>query len=498
MPSILIADRDQNERIGIGWLVNSYAIPYDRVHSAGTMEDVFEMMEAHTPEVLCIELDMIGRGQWDRLKLLVDQYRPTVVVSTSEATFERAMQGIGLFARDLWLKPQTPEYIRRILTRCCQERLDRKRMNEVKGTGSDNNRDVSYLDLFFPGHTQAKSYSLMLAQLEDPKRHPELLRFFEEYPFRDKPNLLPLGETIVGVFPMDAAVSPSTLHQMGKRLLMDWEANNDAPLFLVMYDASNHEQSLNETYAEASQALQVRFFKGYRQVTIVDNRVNWTMIDPFLTPAEQRTWVEMLDEGNREELKQWLYTHFFYKEEPYPEPGLLRIRLTSILAQVRRYMISRGLDSAPLEEEYHRVFETILYSPILYRIVVELLLFINQLLDAAHTPIDESRVDVVEQAIRYIEGRYTDPALRLEEVARYIDRSPSYFSTLLAQKQGSSFRQILTSLRVKEARRLLLETSMSVQEVAERCGFINANYFSKIFKEKTGTTPRLLRNQKKR
>ncbi|WP_429843519.1 response regulator transcription factor [Brevibacillus sp. FIR094] len=120
MPSILIADRDPNERIGIGWLVTSYAIPYDKVHSAGTMEDVFELMEAHTPEVICIELDMIGRGQWDRLKLLVDQYRPTVVVTTSEATFERAMQGIGLLARDLWLKPQTPEYIRRILTRWCK------------------------------------------------------------------------------------------------------------------------------------------------------------------------------------------------------------------------------------------------------------------------------------------------------------------------------------------------------------------------------------------
>lgn len=496
MPSILIADRDYNERIGIGWLVTSYAIPYDKVHSAGTMTEVFEIMEAHTPEVICIELDMIGREQWDRLKLLVTQYHPTVVVTTSEATFERAMQGIGLFARDLWLKPQTPEYIRRILTRYCQERLDQTRANKGSGTALGGSAGVSYLDLFFTRHTQARP--LMLAQLEDPKRHPELLRFFEEYPFRDKPVLLPLGETIVGVFPADSPVAPAGLNQIGKRLLMDWEANSDAPLFLVLYEPKNREQSLSESYADASSALPIRFFKGYRQVTVAEHRVNWTVLDPFLTPAEQRTWVDMLHEGNREALKQWLYTHFFYKEEPYPEPGLLRIRLTSILAQVRRYMKSNGLDVASLEEEYHRVFETILYSPILYRIVAELLLFINQLLDAAHNPVDESRADVVEQAMQYIEGHYTDAALRLEEVARHIDRSPSYFSTLLTQKQGSSFRQILTALRVKEARRLLLETSLSVQEVAERCGFINANYFSKIFKEKTGTTPRLLRNQKKR
>ncbi|MCI1114009.1 hypothetical protein MOQ26_23645, partial [Stenotrophomonas maltophilia] len=93
---------------------------------------------------------------------------------------------------------------------------------------------------------------------------------------------------------------------------------------------------------DASQALNIRFFKGYRQVSVIQNRVNWKVIDPFLTPSEQRAWIDMLHDGNRDEIKQWMYQHFFFKEEPYPEPGLLRIRLTSILAQVRRYMKSHG------------------------------------------------------------------------------------------------------------------------------------------------------------
>ncbi|MDF2678889.1 MAG: two-component system response regulator, partial [Brevibacillus sp.] len=124
MPSILIADRDANERIGIGWLITSCAIPYDQVYAAATMAEVIECMESHRPDVLCLELDMIGRGQWEALKLLVEQYRPLVLVMTAEATFERAMQGIELNASDLWLKPQTPETIRRVLTRYCQERKD--------------------------------------------------------------------------------------------------------------------------------------------------------------------------------------------------------------------------------------------------------------------------------------------------------------------------------------------------------------------------------------
>ncbi|MBY0052509.1 AraC family transcriptional regulator [Brevibacillus agri] len=498
MPSLLIADRDPTERAGLSWLVSSCAIPYDKVHSAGTTAELFQAMESHTPEVVCIELDMIDKAHWERLKLLVAQYRPTVLVTTSEATFERAMQGIELSARDLWLKPQTPEYIRRVLTRSCQERAGDARIDQGAGSIQGRRGEISYRDLFLPGQSPLGGHTVMLAQLEDAKRHPELLRFFADYPFRDEPVLLPTGDAIVAVFPAETALAWPQWHQFGKRLLMDWEATSDAPLFLVIYKAEDAGQSLQQKYEQASQALQLRFFKGYRQVSMVDGKVNWTMLDPFLTPAEQRAWIDMLHSGNREQLKQWLYAHFFYKDEPYPEPGLLRIRLTSILAQVRRYMKSHGLDSASLEEGYHRVFETILYAPILYRIVTELLLFINQLLDTANDRSDEGRADVIEQAMRYMEGRYTDPALRLEDVARHVDRSPAYFSTLFAQKQGSSFRQVLTAMRVKEAQRLLLETALSVQEVAERSGFVNANYFSKIFKEKTGTTPRLLRNQKKR
>lgn len=496
MPSIMIADRDANERTGIAWLVSSCAIPYDNVHTAGTMAEVFQLMEAQTPEVICIELDMVTKGQWERLKLLVDQYRPTVIVMTAEATFERAMQGIELNARDLWLKPQTPEYIRRVLTRYFQDAEDRTRPEQ--GAAAGRQAEVSYQDLFFPQPAPAKSQPILLAQLEDHRKHPELLAFFREYPFREKPVLLPLGDVIVGVFSTDDLNPLPMLHQIGKRLLMDWEGIHDVPLSLVLYDSDHPHESLNEKYADASQALDIRFFKGYRQISVIKNRVNWTMIDPFLTSSEQRSWVDMLHDGNREELKQWMYREFLHKEEPYPDPGLLRIRLTSILAQVRRYMKSHGLDEGTLEEGYHRVFETILYSPILYRIVVELLLFINTLLDTANSQSDVARFDVIELAIRYMEGHYANPGLRLEEVARHVDRSPAYFSSLLTKHHGVSFRQLLTSMRLKEAQRLLMDTSLSIHEVAERTGFVNANYFSKIFKEKLGTTPRLFRNLKKR
>ncbi|QQE75517.1 DNA-binding response regulator [Brevibacillus composti] len=496
MTTLLIADRDPNERTGISWLVSTCAIPYDRVLTAGTVTELLRALEAERPDVICIELDMVPKEDWERLKLLTSLYKPTVVVTTLEATFERALQGIELHAVDLWLKPQSPEHIRRTLTRCCQERMARgtARVEQADSLGSA----LSYRSLFLPLESPGKGLRLMLLQLEDTDKHGELLNFLETYPFREKPVLLPLSDVIVCIFSEEKDTPLSAGQEIGKRLLMDWEEQHAEPLSLVLYDSTDEMLSLNQKYRYAVEALDIRFFKGYRQISTVQNKVNWAVIDPFLTPAEQRAWVDMLHDGDREQLKQWMYRQFLHKAEPYPEPGLLRIRLTSILAQVRRFMKSQGLDEGALEEKYLRVFDTILYTPVLYRIVQDLLLFIYELLDSVTIHRDEARLDIVEQAIRYLEENYARADLRLEEVARHVDRSPAYFSSLLTQRHGVSFRQLLTTIRLREAERLLLSTRLSVQEVAERTGFVNANYFSKIFKEKSGTTPRSFRNQKKR
>jgi YesN/AraC family two-component response regulator len=495
MTTLLIADRDANERTGISWLVSTCAIPFDEVVTAGTASELFRVLEGTRPDVVCVELDMVSKEQWERLKMLTSQYRPTVIVTTAEATFERAVQGIELHAIDLWVKPQTPEHIRRVLTRCCQDRTVARKASEVQTDHYGS--AVSYRSLFLPLETPGRGLQLMLLQLEETARHGDLLTFLETYPFRDKPALLPLSDVIVCLFDLKNEAPLASLLEVGKRLLMDWEAQHSESLSLVLYDAEDQMLSLHQKYRYAVEALDIRFFKGYRQISVVENKVNWAVIDPFLTPAEQRAWIGMLHDGDREQVKQWMYRQFLHKEEPYPEPGLLRIRLTSILAQVRRFMKSHCLDEGALEDWYHRVFDTILYTPVLYRIVQELLLFIYELLDSATTNREGARLDIIEQAIRYLEENYARADLRLEEAARHVDRSPAYFSSLLSKRQGVSFRQMLTTIRLREAERLLLETRLSIQEVAERTGFVNANYFSKIFKEKRGTTPRSFRNQKK-
>jgi AraC-like DNA-binding protein len=273
-----------------------------------------------------------------------------------------------------------------------------------------------------------------------------------------------------------------------------WEEEFSEPLAIVVHKGNASSQTLNQKYLQTRKILEFTYYKGYRQVVEFEDAPDWVHIDPFLAPPEQRIWVDMLTNVDLEKIKLWLYDEFLKLKDPYPDPGLVRIRLTSILAQVRRFMKTYNLDEhQSYEHDYRYIFNSILYDKVLYRTVQNLILFNQKLFLGVESNARNSKQDVIERGISYIEANFTNRVLRLEDVAKYVDRNPSYFSHLLITKTGSSFTEILSSLRMKEAKRLLNETNKSVKEISILTGYQNSNYFSKMFKEFVGKSPREFR-----
>jgi len=63
------------------------------------------------------------------------------------------------------------------------------------------------------------------------------------------------------------------------------------------------------------------------------------------------------------------------------------------------------------------------------------------------------------------------------------------FLHLFAKTVGVPPQKHLTNVRIKNAKRMLIETNRSVAEISERCGFNDAMYFSRVFKKKTALSP---------
>ena len=102
--------------------------------------------------------------------------------------------------------------------------------------------------------------------------------------------------------------------------------------------------------------------------------------------------------------------------------------------------------------------------------------------------VKELKVSIyVERAISYIENHFRQD-ISLDMLAEQIKISPFYLSRLIKQNKGVTFIEYLTNVRIKEAKRLALKTTLPTKDIAEKSGYSNVTYFCKIFKKYTGKT----------
>lgn len=80
-----------------------------------------------------------------------------------------------------------------------------------------------------------------------------------------------------------------------------------------------------------------------------------------------------------------------------------------------------------------------------------------------------------------------------DEVARHSGISPSHFSRLLKERTGRSFTELLRQCRVDLACDVLRTTAHSLAQVADTCGFCDQSYFTRVFQDVKGTTPKQFR-----
>lgn len=106
-------------------------------------------------------------------------------------------------------------------------------------------------------------------------------------------------------------------------------------------------------------------------------------------------------------------------------------------------------------------------------------------------------VSVIEFARQYIhENIHKD--LSLVSVAETVYMNPSYFSYLYKTETGQNVSDYIRETRVVEAMRLLRESDLAIQEIAERVGYHNPAYFTRFFKQRTGYSPQAYREMNRK
>ncbi|XID90587.1 response regulator [Paenibacillaceae bacterium WGS1546] len=81
------------------------------------------------------------------------------------------------------------------------------------------------------------------------------------------------------------------------------------------------------------------------------------------------------------------------------------------------------------------------------------------------------------------------------DVAKRVNMSRSYFNQMFKEMIGYSFNEYVQFVRIERAKQLLTRTSRPILWVAERTGYMDEKYFSRLFREQVGVPPSEYRKQ---
>lgn len=187
------------------------------------------------------------------------------------------------------------------------------------------------------------------------------------------------------------------------------------------------------------------------------------------------------------------YWKFFYIHftGPAVEPFYKRIR------DVAGPVMDLGVDNI-LVNAFSNIYNTLQSKKQLDRYIGSewLYRFLISLLRNVELPSSSKTSPHVTIAKDWIKSNYTKP-VNLEDMCPQIGVSYAHLTRLFYKEHGITPVQYLTQIRLELGIQLLLNTNQSIKVIAEQCGFISANYFTKAFKKALRITPSEYRRQHK-
>ena len=176
----------------------------------------------------------------------------------------------------------------------------------------------------------------------------------------------------------------------------------------------------------------------------------------------------------------WLHFYgnqssFYYEDFSLSSPPVLMLHDTFLVESALRRILSIHQKKA--------VYAEILTANLITNIITELM--IQKITESEN---GSKHPNLVNDAIVYIQSHYTD-VITLDNLARQICVSKYHLSREFTRHMGISINQYLIAYRIACAKRLLLESKLSVEDVAFQVGMNHVSHFIHLFKAREGITP---------
>ena len=102
---------------------------------------------------------------------------------------------------------------------------------------------------------------------------------------------------------------------------------------------------------------------------------------------------------------------------------------------------------------------------------------------------------LVHDGLTFI-ATFATSGIKVPDVVKHLNVSRRLADLRFRQSTGKSILQTIIEAQIDEAKRLLRTTTLSIADIADRCGFTSANYFKNVFTRTVGKSPRAWRSDR--
>jgi AraC-like DNA-binding protein len=276
------------------------------------------------------------------------------------------------------------------------------------------------------------------------------------------------------------------------------------PFIYVSFTEKNHEAFNTEGYilnfgieSDSVHELDLRIGLVLDGYTVKDDFDSYTFVEKTIPIAKGKNHFQIpLDEITR--TPSWWYTRKNFTEYDIPFHSKNKTGYIAIYdVKHKEININRNLQITEfkIHPTYHSFYT---YSAVVLFFYVGILFlgykFRSRKSDKILVPIDFSvderkEKNYADLIIQYLAQNFSNPNLKLEDIAKEIGLTENQISFELKAYSGKTFKSYLNFIRIEKAKKLLLESDLQVSEIAFEVGYNSAHHFIRVFKELEEASP---------
>lgn len=496
MYRLMIVDDEDDERIGIKFLIKKFGFDFEIIEAANGIE-ALELLKENPVDILFTDVKMpFLNGLELSSRAKEDDPEIQIIFFSGFDDFEYVKQALSLQAVDYILKPVNPAEFQRTI----QKVIDRMEQHAAEYEQSRQERKNYILTRLFnkiPLDKLKYDYGEEELAFLDEYTRLILLEFEEEF-FGNKMSetgelcqeikvLADVSFDLIDLNPSQGILllkEPRCAEKECREFALGihsfLEEKYGTRCFLAISTVLQNVCDMEKVYVGTEQILEERFFHKGSYVYPIDERKEEISTDSekegqLLMEIEKdvkcrdfysldRNVELMLDKCKNNGFQSYIYTRFVCA-------NLLKV-------------LYQGL----ADEEGTLIFDVEkLYACGRFEDIEAIIQGIMGKLEQvflAGSPANRT-IAIVEQ---YILKHYMDE-LSLDILADKVYLTSHYLSSMFNREKGIGINRYIKNVRMEKARELLLDTNMKINDICKAVGYSNLSYFCKAFRNEHGMTP---------